>query len=324
MRIAYRYGLIILLALLTGRYTANAQDAATVGARIDAAQITVGDQARLFIEAKLDPKKGKLQWATIPDTFNKLEIVEKSKIDTVQQGNEVIYKQRLLITGFDSGLFMVPPFVFSVLPNGGNAYTIQTDSFSIGVQTVPVDTSKGFIGIKGIREVKTNWMDYIWYIVAAIVLILATVGVMIYLKNRKKPEAPPPPPPPSETPQAKALRLLSELEQRKLWENNQPKEYHTELVDILRNYIEERFGVDVMESTSDEILYKAAVHKDMSQHRLLLSNIFYIADLAKFAKAQPTPQEHHAAMEYAKQFVNATRPVAVPPPSENPNTPPQS
>ncbi|MGN6476604.1 MAG: hypothetical protein ACTHKV_05220, partial [Flavipsychrobacter sp.] len=99
MRTAYKYGFIILLTLLMGKHTIYAQDA-TVGARIDAAQITVGDQARLFIEAKVDPKKGKLQWATIPDTFNKLEIVEKGKIDTVQQGNEIIYKQRLLITGF--------------------------------------------------------------------------------------------------------------------------------------------------------------------------------------------------------------------------------
>ncbi len=97
-------------------------------------------------------------------------------------------------------------------------------------------------------------------------------------------------------------------------QNNQPKEYHTELVDILRVYIEERFGINVMELTSDEILYKVAVHKEMSQHRLLLSNILHIADLAKFAKAQPTPQEHHAAMEYARQFINATQPVVVVPP----------
>jgi hypothetical protein len=76
-------------------------------------------------------------------------------------------------------------------------------------------------------------------------------------------------------------------------------------------YIEERFGVNVMELTSDEILQKVALNKEMTAHRMLLSNIFYIADLAKFAKAQPTPQEHMSAMDYAKQFVEATKPVVV-------------
>jgi HD superfamily phosphohydrolase YqeK len=109
------------------------------------------------------------------------------------------------------------------------------------------------------------------------------------------------------------------LEQQKLWENNNPKEYHTQLVDILRIYMEERFGVNVMELTSDEILHKVALHKEMTSHRMLLSNIFYIADLAKFAKAQPTPQEHMAAMDYAKQFIMATKPVVVVEP-QNPPT----
>jgi hypothetical protein len=47
----------------------------------------------------------------------------------------------------------------------------------------------------------------------------------------------------------------------------------------------------------------------------------YIADLAKFAKAQPKPEEHLAAMEYAKQFVAATMPVVI---VSEPQTPAQS
>jgi len=315
----YKHKLLLLFALLLAANALYAQDT-KVGARIDAAQITVGDQARLFIEAKHNPKNGQLQWAVIPDTFNKLEIVEKGKIDTIKQGDEVTYKQRLLITGFDSGLYTVPPFVFSVIPNWGQAYTLQTDSFPILVQTVPVDTTKGFVDIKGIRQVKSTWLDYIWYIAGGAILLVLIIAVIWYfLANRKAPAPVIVPSAPPETPQEKALRLFNELETKKLWENNQPKEYLTELVDILRGYIEQRFNVDVMESTSDEILYKAAVHKDMSQHRLLLSNILSIADLAKFAKAQPTPQEHLSALEYARQFVNATRPIVVP----ETTTPPQ-
>ena len=315
-----RHSYLLCFALLLACFHAQAQDV-KVGARIDAAQIMVGDQTRLFIEAQHNPATSQLTWATIPDTFNSLEVVEKGKIDTIKNGNVVTYKQRLLITGFDSGMFVIPRLIFPVKPSAGAAYTIHTDSVKLLVQTVPVDTTKGYKDIKGIKTVKASWLDYIWYIVGAVIAIVLIAAIIIYFLRNKK-NAPPVivPSAPPEPLHVKALRQLDELEKRKLWEHNQPKEYHTELVDILRSYIEARFHVDVMESTSDEILYKAAVHKEMSVHRLLLSNILQIADLAKFAKAQPTPQEHMAAIEYARQFVTATKEKPVAPPQ----TPPQS
>lgn len=308
----------VLLLLLLAGYTSFAQDE-KVGARIDAAQITVGDQARLFVEAQHNPATSKLQWAAIPDTFNGLEVVEKGKIDTIKNGNIVTYKQRVLITGFDSGMHVVPRFIFTVLPNSGTPQTLQTDSFPILVQPVAVDTTKPFKGIKDIVGVESSWKDYIGYIIGGILLALLIAVVIVYLRKRKQPAPAPIPEGPKEAPNEKAIRLLDELEQQKLWENNNPKEYHTQLVDILRIYMEERFGVNVMELTSDEILHKVALHKEMTSHRMLLSNIFYIADLAKFAKAQPTPQEHMAAMDYAKQFIIATKPVVVVEP-QNPPT----
>ena len=57
----------VLLLLLLAGYTSFAQEE-KAGARIDAAQITVGDQARLFVEAQHNPATSKLQWAAIPDT----------------------------------------------------------------------------------------------------------------------------------------------------------------------------------------------------------------------------------------------------------------
>ncbi len=288
---------------------------ASAGARMDARQIVVGDQARLFIEVKNNPSTGRLQWATIPDTVNDLEIVERGKIDTLAQGGFVTYRQRLLITGFDSGMFKLPPFVFSVIPNSGTPYTIQTDSFSLLVQTVAVDTTKGFKGIKNIIYVKSTWRDYIWYFIGGIILIILTVFVVLYFIRNKK-IAPPKPQGPVETLQDKTLRLLSELDTRQLWQKNQVKEYYVELTDIIRNYIEERFHTPAMELTTDELLYKVQLHRELQPYQTLLSVILHTADLAKFAKAQPLPQEHTDAMEKACEFVNTSRPVIIETPTE--------
>lgn len=305
----YRIFGFFLLFLLTV-LRASAQGDAKVEAKADATQIMVGDQVRLFIEAQHNSRESRLQWATIPDSFNKLEVVEKGKIDTIKQNDIITYRQRLLVTGFDSGMFVIPSFVFPVIPNNGTAYTIQTDSLPLLVQTVAVDTTKGFKGIKDIILVKSSWLDYIWYIIGgALFLILVTIVIIYFIRNKK---APPPvvaPPPPVESLQAQALRMLKTLEDKQLWQNGQVKEYYTNLTDIIRGYIEARFNTPAMELTTDELLYSARMHKEMNSQLDLLSNILYTADLAKFAKAEPLPHEHTGAMENAIKFVNATKPV---------------
>jgi hypothetical protein len=288
--------------------SATAQET-KAGARMDAASITVGDQARLFIDVQHDPATGTLQWATIPDTFNHLEVVEKGKIDTLKQGYILTYRQRLLITGFDSGAFKVPPFVFVVVPTSGDPYAVQTDSFMLAVQTVKVDTTQAFKPIKGIMEADTSWKDYIWYIIAGILLVIATIVGVVYFMRRKKVPPPPKPTGPVETLTERTLRLLNELEAKQVWQKGQVKEYYVQLTDIVRNYIEERFSTPAMELTTDELLYKVQYHRELMPYHGLLSGILYTADLAKFAKAEPTPQEHVDAMDKAKQLVNLSKPV---------------
>jgi hypothetical protein len=300
----------VIAGLVFLSITSFAQNEASVSARIDAKQIMVGDQVRLFLEAQYNPSAGRLQWATIPDSFNNLEVVDKGKIDTLKQGDVYTYRQRLLITGFDSGFFKIPSFVFSVIPNSGIAYTEQTDSFYLLVQTVPVDTTKGFMGIKGIMKVKSTWLDYIWYIVGGIVFLVLLVFVILYFLNNRKNTAGKPKGP-SETLQEYTLRLLAELQAKQLWQKKQVKAYYVELTDIVRNYIEDRFRAQAMELTTDELLSQVQTHKDLMQYYTLIAVILHTADLAKFAKAEPLPEEHIDAMDKARLFVQTTMPVEI-------------
>lgn len=299
----------IVFALLAFCLANTAIAQPDISAKIDARQITIGDQVRYFIEAK--PAKGeRLIWAALPDTFNNLEIVEKGKIDTLSTDGITTYKQRLLITGWDSGMFMIPSFQFTSVPKQGEPYKIGTDSFAVIVQTIPVDTTQPFKPIADILEVKTTWRDYIWYIIAGLSVLGLIIFLIYYFRKNKATKIPAAAPPKHvETPNEKAMRMLHELEQKQLWENDQVKQYYTELTDILRVYIEERFNTPAMELTSDELLVVARRHKDMLRHIEGLSTILQTADMAKFAKAQPLPQEHTEAFELTKQFVQATKPV---------------
>jgi hypothetical protein len=107
---------------------------------------------------------------------------------------------------------------------------------------------------------------------------------------------------------------LEKLRAKKLWQTGKIKDYHTELTDILRKYFEDRFHIMAMESTTAEILEdleaKTLIAKE---NREVLSRILLMADLVKFAKYLPLPEEHDHSMEYAVDFINKTYSTPEPP-----------
>lgn len=300
------FGFFLLLAQFFLPSVTMAQT--TIETKIDATQIVIGDQARLFITATVDTTKSQLLWAAIPDTFNTLEIVEKGIIDTSRNGATMNLKQRLLITGFDSGSFLVPRFSFFSINKNGTIDTLFSDSFSIAVNTVVVDTSKAFKDIKTIATVERSWTEYLPQIIGGIIALALFAGIIVYLMERRKKKAKVEAIARAETYHERAIRLLTELDQKQLWQQNKPKEYYTELSEIVRQYIELRFNTNAMELTTDELLQKAKKHREMTQFRKSLKPLLQAADLAKFAKANPLPEEHIEALELALQFVRISKP----------------
>ena len=309
-KIKRQYTYILLCTCLLLGLQARGQKDASANAVIDAMQISVGDRAKVFITVTHNSKASKIVWPTIPDSVNQLEVVQKDKIDTTIHGNEVVYKQRLLLTGFDSGVFVFPSLDIKVLPITDSAYTLHTDSFRLLVQTLPVDTSKSFKPIKGIITISTTWRDYLGYIIGGAVLLIIVIVVTIVLTKKlaKKKVAPVKKVVIADI-QEITLRKLDELDKKNLWQHDKIKPYYTELTDIVRQYIEERFNTPAMELTTDELLYKAKVHRNLQPYRALLEQLLTTADLAKFAKAQPLPEEHIAAIESAREFIRKSKPA---------------
>jgi hypothetical protein len=301
------YCLLVTLVLLLAGNPSNAQSP-VINTKIDAQKIVVGDQLRYFITVSKATNAPAIRWPKFPDTFNTLEIVEQGKIDTLIKGDQVEYKQRLLITGFDSGSFLIPRFPFV----SNSSDTLFSDSFRVAVSTVDVDTSKAFKEIKGVVEVQVSWRDYIGIIAGIAIAVVVLVVLVVYLLKRRKP-AIVSEPRPEETVDQKALRLLDELDAKQLWQQDKPKQYYTELSEIVRQYIEARFNTNAMELTTDELLRVAKKHREMTFFISSLKPLLHAADLAKFAKANPLPQEHIEALELARNFIRVSKPKVVNP-----------
>ena len=105
------------------------------------------------------------------------------------------------------------------------------------------------------------------------------------------------------------IRAISEIEDlRKSGgpHSEDAKAYYTQLTDILREYINDRFGFNATEMTSYEILERLEESQDkesLSELRDLLST----SDMVKFAKFKPMLNENDRNLVSALEFVNDTK-----------------
>lgn len=304
---------LMLLFLLFGIST-HAQD---VKIKVEASpqKITIGDYVTLKYTATFNPQKVRVSLPKLLDTFNHFEMVESKKIDSLEKQDELILSQENIISNYDSGTWYIPAATFAVQPlDGSEPYEIKADSLLIQVATVAVDTSQPMKPIYEIIEAKAPWWEMWLYILGAIIALLLLVGLFYYYRKYVKSKANKTSNKPQniETPWQKAKRLLGELKDKKLWESEQEKEHHTEITDVLRTYLEETFGLDCFEKTSQEIV--TDVKKTLQKRKFkkrgevldFLRNVLVTADLVKFAKSKPTVDEHIASLHYAEQFIEST------------------
>jgi hypothetical protein len=300
--------IIVLVAVFLINIGAKAQSEASVA--LDTNAILVGDQINLHLTYTA-PKGTLIEWPKINDTIiSEIEILEKSKIDTSlsQDNSKIILHQTLKITSFDSGYYAIPPFRFNYKKPGDQLVQYaETQAVLLSVHTIPVDTAKEIRDIKKPIEAPFTFREALPWIIA--LLIAAGIGYFIYyyLKKRKKAEPVFRAPVKIKLPLHQiALDALENLRNKKLWQSGQIKDYHTELTDIIRDYVYGKFAIHAPELTSDEILNALNYTATNEQVRQKLGQTFVVADLVKFAKMQPMPMEHDASLNNAIEFVKET------------------
>jgi hypothetical protein len=105
-----------------------------------------------------------------------------------------------------------------------------------------------------------------------------------------------------------ALRELEHIKQEKLWQKGEVKTFHSHLTDVLRDYIEDRYGIPAPEQITSEIL-ESLKSVDLSDDKVLvkIQQVLDLADRVKFAKMEPLPDENALALKNAYFFVNQTK-----------------
>ena len=280
-------------------------------AKLDSTKIRLGEQTHLQLTISI-PSDAQVIFPLIPDSIHKLEIVQRSKIDTIKSadGKFATYHQSLTVTGFDSGYFVIEPMTFFYQKKGSsNTDSVSTEAMLMQVQTVAVDTTKEFKDIKPPVDVPFTFREAIPYILAGLAIIAAIIVITRLLKNRKRKPIEVKRKIPSRPAYEIALEQLRKIEAQKLWQQGSYKQYQSAVADTVRAYIEHRFTIPALELPSDETLEYFKRNHITQEAFEKLGQIFILADMVKFAKAIPIGTENELSMQQAIDFVMLTKPV---------------
>ena len=278
----------------------------TVKAVLDSQEILIGDQINLDLSVEFTNQTPVL-WPVFKDTITgQLEIIQTSIPDTIKkETGETIIHQRLVLTSFNTGFMVLPPIVFVF--NNDTTNTLATEPLLIVVSDIPVEMEADIKEIKEPYDVPFNWKKWLKLGLIILLTLALFIGlILLFNKYRKKPEAPVSRPKPTRPAHEIALEKLEELRHKKLWQNDQAKQFYIELSDITREYIEFRFDILALEMTSEETISALKLNGLDEEKIRSLNQMLQMADLAKFAKYRPISNENEQCFDIARTFVNNT------------------
>lgn len=290
--LGYRLSLL-LVCLLAGMVAGKAQ---YLTLSTDRKDILLGEQFTLTIKLTSSPGKSVSGWPLIPDSLNHLEVISRGKVDSVREGNKIIYAQALVMTGFDSGHWVIPPVGVNV-----DGKEVTSASADINVQSIKLEGS-AYNDVKEIIEVQPpgpEWKSILLYALGILLLLLL---LYLWWRNRKK--KPVVIKPVSKgTAYEEAMKALDALQRAQLAEKGEIKKYYSGLYDIFREFGSAVKGKSLMQSTTDDVLIGMKGELEGSAFSKL-AEVLRISDAVKFAKYGSSREEASESFAVVKESIN--------------------
>ena len=290
---------------------------------LDSAYLLMGKATPLHIEL-ITPASADGALVIPADTMSdKVEILRILPADTTDISNgRVQINQELTLQSFDSGTYILNPILYV---QGGE--TIASNRPVLKVLPAMVDSLVTIHDYADVADVDRHLVDYLpdfiadyglWILAVIVVLLLGYYTWRRITSGKSEVKAVKVVIPPYEL----AMRELESLRSDKLCEQGREKEYYTRLTDILRLYLQGRFGINAMEMTSTQIRHILELNEETRMSKANMERVLETADFVKFAKVRPLPDDNVAAYNSAVRFVEDTKPRPVTQPEDTDATTP--
>jgi hypothetical protein len=268
--------------------------------------VTIGQRFRLSIELQVQPGY-EIVFAQPAERLGEFDVVDFGELPRTNRGADTVITRWFTLAGFEVGhkIVQAPPIKFR-RPNeeatdAPVAHAVVTVESLLAKEPEAADVRD----IQPPEAVPIDWRPY--QVGAGLLAVLGALGwgFWWWRRGRQRQAVAPPPRPPHEI----AYEALLALKRQGLIERGEFKSYYSALSDIVRAYLEGRFGLRAPEMTTEEFLLATARAGQLDrQHRQLLGDFMAESDLVKFAKHVPTLADAERGIAAAERFIGETIP----------------
>ncbi len=302
-----KYGLLFLF--IVSLFYPTETKSQEIVSKSDKKQYNIGD--RIELSFKIPFQEGKQSDLVYNRANTDTLELQQTKIDTIQENGKAFLAYKQTYMSFVPGLVNLGDSLFVMTAVDTGMIITRVKPVEIEILQYPIDTLKTEIkDIKPLLEEPFHIREILPLIYLILGIAAAIVGLYFlikYLKNRPVETKPQTKPKEIIPPHLKALEALEELRLKRLGEQGFKKEYYSELTEIVRTYLEERFSIFAKEMTTEEIVEQMKHCKEIPLSDLEnLNSMFSTADLVKFAKYSPDDFCDKKSWNQSKDFVDNT------------------
>lgn len=269
------------------------------------------DSLESLVEADSLPRPyyAEIEWiGKLENSTSKVLTVDPSWL--VSSKNTIEFRDTFSGLFWDIGVYSIPHP--KLIMAGDSTQQIIAESPMILVRppaVVNTDSTQVILPIENIIREETTWRDYkFWIILIGSIwaLIMSVIIYNFFIRKKKgnedlykKEEV--------IEPDILALQKLFDLKDKEYWLVGKEKLHQSELTYIIREYLENKFSVPALESTTSGIINSLKKYNFGQDLETDLSEILQIADLVKFAKAVPPEDINRSFIDKGIRFVERTK-----------------
>ena len=293
-----KLSLLILLFLSATAFADTVhtnQHGIAIDVTLEPTTFTVGDTVSLQIKA-IAPDN--MQLIVANTSFDAFFITNQSSMLDIPlpNGREWVWSYEL--DTFDASIEELSTVSIEWNDDSGNEGTIVIEPIPINVQSV-VGENLNQLPLRDI-VVRSETNSAVAYWILAIVVIIfsaAITATVLFIKQQNVPRI---------SPQEKAQQAIKELRKTTL----DADAFYTQLSDIVRTYLEERFQISATGYTTREFLISEKSNPRLEHSdRNSLAEFLVAADLVKYARFEPSKNNWDGAIKKALHFISSTTPT---------------
>ena len=228
--------------------------------------------------------------------FNNFEIINDPVLSLHLENDTFLYTN-FILTSFDTGRFVINP-VPLILDRGDSIFS---NSISVNFIATPLDTANTFFDIKPPKKVPflaKELLFYIPYVLGFLLLLLSIRLFWKYFQKKKITKSK------IKTPEIPIdvyfLNKLDDLLSQDYIKNQKYKYFYTELSEVFRGYLELRFSVPALESSTYDLKLSL---QDLKINKKWMNSFLRTSDIVKFAKGLSSEEDSLSFLDDIRSFI---------------------